>query len=106
MWTREWASVRLKITNETTAQEIVALVVEQISKITTTSTLSPSGQGGEPEEDCRDFCLVAVVGARERRLRDTFSLLNLQAPWNKGKLFVRHVNCISSAIQFGNEALV
>uniref|UniRef100_A0A915E415 Uncharacterized protein n=1 Tax=Ditylenchus dipsaci TaxID=166011 RepID=A0A915E415_9BILA len=37
MWTREWGICRLKVTNETTAQEIVALVVEQISKITTTS---------------------------------------------------------------------
>ncbi len=41
------------------------------------------------EEELNKFCLVAVIGARERCLRDDFAPLELQNPWAKGRLFVR-----------------
>uniref|UniRef100_A0A1I7YP53 Fibronectin type-III domain-containing protein n=1 Tax=Steinernema glaseri TaxID=37863 RepID=A0A1I7YP53_9BILA len=87
-------SVRLQVSPSTTSKEVVELVVEQISKIT--SSADP------PIE----FCLVVVIGARERRLRDDFPPLKLQNPWSKGKLFVRRRQCLLAAIQNGNEAAV
>ncbi|TMS36254.1 hypothetical protein L596_003463 [Steinernema carpocapsae] len=87
-------SVRLQVSSTTTSKEVVELVVEQISKITSSSD-SPL-----------DFCLVVVIGARERRLRDDFPPLKLQNPWSKGKLFVRRRQCLLAAIQNGNEAAV
>ncbi|KAK0396622.1 hypothetical protein QR680_001790 [Steinernema hermaphroditum] len=87
-------SVRLQVSPTTTSKEVVELVVEQISKITSSND-SPL-----------EFCLVVVIGARERRLRDDFPPLKLQNPWSKGKLFVRRRQCLLAAIQNGNEAAV
>ncbi len=44
-----------------------------------------------------NFCLVAVIGNRERCLRDDFKPLNLQYPWNKWRLFVRMKNVMLAA---------
>lgn len=40
--------------------------------------------------DFDEFCLVVVIGARERRLRDDFAILKLQSPWNSGEILVFH----------------
>ena len=47
----------------------------------------------------RNFCLVAVIGSRERCLRDDFKPLQLQNPWRKGKLFVRVKSDVLAAIE-------
>ena len=61
---------------------------------------SPSkGSNGHDASATDEFCLVVVVGARERRLRDDFPLMQLQKPWTQGKMFVRHTDCVLSAIQ-------
>ena len=41
------------------------------------------------EERLKEFCLVAVIGARARCPNDDYKILQLQNPWTKGKLFVR-----------------
>ena len=51
------------------------------------------------KEDLRNFCLVAVIGSRERCLRDDFRPLNLQNPWKSGKLFVRMKNDLLAAFE-------
>ena len=47
----------------------------------------------------KNFCLVAVIGSRERCLRDDFKPLNLQNPWRSGKLFVRMKNDVLAALE-------
>uniref|UniRef100_A0A8W8JC18 Ras-associating domain-containing protein n=3 Tax=Magallana TaxID=2171616 RepID=A0A8W8JC18_MAGGI len=48
------------------------------------------------------FCLVAVIGARERILRDDYQPLHLQNPWTKGRLYVRMKSNLLAAIQQGH----
>lgn len=50
-------------------------------------------------EEFKTFCLVAVIGARERCLRDDFHPLYLQNPWKKGRLFVRQKKDVLAAIE-------
>ena len=54
-------------------------------------------------EQLKNFCLVAVIGNRERCLRDDFKPLQLQNPWKRGKLFVRVKNDVLAALECTNE---
>lgn len=96
-------SVKLQITPKTTAKEVVALVVQQLNKAVQMKALPGPIYS---EQDWVDFCLVAVIGARERCLRDDFAPLQLQNPWAKGRLFVRRRDNLLAALEFGNEAKV
>ncbi len=51
------------------------------------------------KSELKNFCLVAVIGSRERCLRDDFRPLNLQNPWKSGKLFVRMKNDLLAAFE-------
>uniref|UniRef100_F1KYE3 Ankyrin repeat and fibronectin type-III domain-containing protein 1 n=1 Tax=Ascaris suum TaxID=6253 RepID=F1KYE3_ASCSU len=93
-------SVRLQIASTTTSREVVALVVEQLAKA------AAAGSEHAEEADAHEYCLTAVIGSRERRLRDDFPPLKLQSPWSKGRLFIRRRDCVLAAIQRGNEAVV
>ena len=89
-------SVRLHVTPRTCAREIVDLVVKQLNM----AVVLKGRQGPVYSADqLRTFCLVAVIGARERCLRDDFRPLQLQNPWKRGKLFVRRRTEILAAIQ-------
>jgi hypothetical protein len=70
----------------TTVQQVVQLVVRQLEKL-----VKQKKPDTKPltEEKLKEFCLVAVIGARERCLNDDYKILQLQNPWVKGKLFVR-----------------
>lgn len=96
-------SVKLHVTPKTTAKEVVVLVIRQLNK-----AVEMKGLKGPFYEDdeLSDFVLVAVIGARERCLRDDFPPLELQNPWCKGKLFIRRKNDLLAALEFGNEAKV
>uniref|UniRef100_A0AC34F365 Ras-associating domain-containing protein n=1 Tax=Panagrolaimus sp. ES5 TaxID=591445 RepID=A0AC34F365_9BILA len=94
-------AIRLSITQATTAREVVALVVEQINKLTLLSD-----DNYNKLSQLQDFCLVSVVGARERRLRDEFQPMRLLPPWTRGRLFVRRCDSATAAIRFGNETFV
>uniref|UniRef100_A0A914HA82 Ras-associating domain-containing protein n=1 Tax=Globodera rostochiensis TaxID=31243 RepID=A0A914HA82_GLORO len=96
-------SVRLRISGETCAGEVVQLVVRQLAKLN--SCRSPK-TSGLPSPDPGQFCLVSVVGVRERRLRDEFRVLLLPSPWDKGTLCVRCVHSLSAAIDLANESAV
>lgn len=91
--------VRLHVTSKTTAREVVNLVVRQLNKAVTMK-----GREGPVYSDHQllDFCLVAVIGARERILRDDYQPLQLQNPWTKGRLYVRLKNNLLAAIQQGH----
>lgn len=110
-------SLKLKCTQKTTAREVVNLVVKQLNmavvlkgKVTTsrygftnhlTYIFSQSFQDGPVygANQLDDFCLVCLVGTRERCLRDDFKPLDLQNPWKKGKLFVRFKHDLLAAIE-------
>lgn len=77
---------QLHVSPYTTVQEVVNLVVRQFEKL-----MREKNPKTEPlsEEKLKEYCLVAVIGARERCLRDDYKILQLQNPWTKGRLFVR-----------------
>lgn len=90
-------SLKLKCTKRTTARELVDLVVKQLNMaVVMKGKDDPKIYGANQLED---FCLVAVIGARERCLRDDFMPLDLQNPWKKGKLFVRFKHDLLAAIE-------
>lgn len=91
--------VRLHVTEKTTAREVVTLVVKQLNKAVTSKGKCGPIYG---EDELDKFCLVAVIGARERILRDDYHPLQLQNPWTKGKLYVRMKRNLLAAIQQGH----
>ncbi|XP_014667903.1 PREDICTED: ankyrin repeat and fibronectin type-III domain-containing protein 1-like [Priapulus caudatus] len=96
-------SIKLHVTPRTTAREVINLVVQQLNKTVLMKGLS------EPiytEENLGDFCLVAVIGSRERCMPDDYQPLQLQNPWTKGRLFVRLKTNLLAAIEHGNATAV
>ncbi|KAG5674408.1 hypothetical protein PVAND_004382 [Polypedilum vanderplanki] len=89
-------SLKLKCTQKTTAKDLVDLVVKQLNMAVVLKGKDGPIYGAD---QLNDFCLVAVIGARERCLRDDFRPLELQNPWKKGKLFVRFKHDLLSAIE-------
>lgn len=89
-------SVKLHVTERTSAREVVDLVVRQLNM-----AVVVKGKEGPvyTAEEFKTFCLVAVIGARERCLRDDFRPLHLQNPWKKGRLFVRQKKDVLAAIE-------
>lgn len=89
-------SVKLTVTRETTAREVIDLVIKQLNM----AVILKGRDGPIYENDMlKNFCLVAVIGSRERCLRDDFKPLNLQNPWKSGKLFVRMKNDVLAALE-------
>lgn len=94
-------SLKLHVTTETTSREVVDLVVKQLNM-----AVLLKGKEGPiyGEQDLREFCLVAIIGARERCLRDDFKPLQLQNPWRKGRLYVRRKMDVLAALEHNNHA--
>ncbi|XP_037909834.1 uncharacterized protein LOC119650787 isoform X3 [Hermetia illucens] len=92
-------SLKLHVTPKTTAREVVDLVVKQLNM-----AVVLKGKDGPiyTPDKLENFCLVAVIGARERCLRDDFKPLQLQNPWKKGKLYVRQKHDLLAAIEHSN----
>ncbi|KAL6961659.1 Ankyrin-repeat and fibronectin type III domain-containing 1 [Sarracenia purpurea var. burkii] len=87
---------KFQVNAKTTAREIVDLFIKQ-------TNMSVLLKGREAvvysEEDTGNFCLVSVIGARERCLRDDFKPVQLQSPWNSGRLYVRRKSNVLAAIE-------
>lgn len=92
-------SLKLHVTPKTTAREVVDLVVKQLNM-----AVVLKGKDGPiyAADKFDNFCLVAVIGARERCLRDDFRPLLLQNPWKKGRLYVRQKHDLLAAIEHSN----
>ena len=89
-------SVKLTVTKDTTAREVIDLVIKQLNM----AVILKGREGPVYENDkLKNFCLVAVIGSRERCLRDDFRPLNLQNPWKSGKLFVRMKHDVLAALE-------
>ncbi|KAG5309279.1 ANKF1 protein, partial [Pseudoatta argentina] len=93
-------SLKLHITPRTTAREVVDLVVKQLNM-----AVLLKGQKGPTytADELPNFCLVAVIGARERCLRDDFKPLQLQNPWKKGRLYVRQKQDVLAALEHSSK---
>ncbi|XP_041977983.1 uncharacterized protein LOC121732232 isoform X2 [Aricia agestis] len=89
-------SLKLHVTPRTSAREVIDLVVKQLNMAAVLK--GKNGPVYGPEK-LQDFCLVAVIGARERCLRDDFRPLQLQNPWRKGRLYVRLKHDVLAALQ-------
>lgn len=92
-------SLKLHVTPRTTAREVVDLVVKQLNMAVVLKGKDGPIYGAEQFDN---FCLVAVIGARERCLRDDFKPLQLQSPWKRGRLYVRQKNDLLAAIEHSN----
>nr|XP_029723314.1 uncharacterized protein LOC109423620 isoform X2 [Aedes albopictus] len=92
-------SLKLRVTQKTTAREVIDLVVKQLNM-----AVVLKGKDGPiyAADKLDNFCLVAVIGARERCLRDDFRPLQLQNPWKKGRLYVRQKHDLLAAIEHSN----
>lgn len=96
-------SVKLHITAQTTSRDVINLVVRHLNM----AVLNKGREGPVySDEDLDNFCLVAVIGSRERVLGDDYPPLRLQNPWLKGRLYVRMVNSVLAAIQQGQATAV
>ncbi|CAH1984687.1 unnamed protein product [Acanthoscelides obtectus] len=93
-------SLKLHVTPRTTAREVVDLVVKQLNM-----AVVLKGKEGPiyNTEKLKNFCLVAVIGARERCLRDDFKPLHLQNPWKKGRLYVRMKHDVLAALEHSSK---
>lgn len=94
-------SLKLHVTPKTSAREVIDLVVKQLNM-----AVVLKGKDGPiyTSDKLENFCLVAVIGARERCLRDDFKPLQLQNPWKKGRLYVRQKHDLLAAIEHSNRS--
>lgn len=92
-------SLKLHVTPKTSAREVINLVVKQLNMA---AVLKGNNGPIYTSEMLDNFCLVAVIGARERCLRDDFKPLQLQNPWKKGRLYVRQKHELLAAIEHSN----
>ena len=75
---------------------MIDLVIKQLNM----AVILKGRDGPVYENDkLKNFCLVTVIGSRERCLKDDFQPLNLQNPWRSGKLFVRMKNDVLAALE-------
>ena len=89
-------SVLINLSETTSSREVVDLVVKQLNMAV---IMKGKDTPIYDNDTLRNFCLVAVIGSRERCLRDDFKPLQLQNPWRKGKLFVRVKSDVLAAIE-------
>ncbi len=87
--------LRLHVTTQTTAREIIDLVVNQCNQ----SVLQTDAKLPCHQLDSKEFCLFAIFGNRGRCVPDNFRPLQLQNPWRKGRLYVRRVHDIVGDIK-------
>ncbi|XP_056593915.1 ankyrin repeat and fibronectin type-III domain-containing protein 1 isoform X1 [Triplophysa dalaica] len=109
-------SVKLRVTTETSAKEMVRLVVQEINTVCRhlqnathqcTCVGEPCGFPACVSEVCvygaeqlEHFGLVLLVEGRDKWLQDDFCPLSLQNPWTRGKLCVRFKEYSPLALQF------
>ncbi|TRY91303.1 hypothetical protein DNTS_028368, partial [Danionella cerebrum] len=79
-------SVKLRVTLETSAKEMVRLVVQEMNAVCVQLQKEVCVY---TTEQLHHFGLVLLLEGRERWLQDDFCPLALQNPWSRGKLCVR-----------------
>ncbi|XP_043082106.1 ankyrin repeat and fibronectin type-III domain-containing protein 1 [Puntigrus tetrazona] len=106
-------SVKLRVTPETSAKEMVRLVVQEINtvchhlqKAAQQCTCGPGEVCVYGSEQLEHFGLVLLVEGREKWLQDDFCPLTLQNPWTRGKLCVRFKEYSPLALQYSRATTV
>ncbi|XP_030626060.1 ankyrin repeat and fibronectin type-III domain-containing protein 1 [Chanos chanos] len=119
-------SVKLRVTLDTSAREMVQLVVQEINAVSRRLLggaqqcacadeqfhYSTQGCVCRPEvcvygpEQLEHFGLVLVIEGREKWLQDDFCPLRLQNPWTRGKLCVRIKEYSPLALQYSRATTV
>ncbi|XP_048029749.1 ankyrin repeat and fibronectin type-III domain-containing protein 1 isoform X3 [Megalobrama amblycephala] len=115
-------SVKLRVTPETSAKEMVRLVVQEINAVchhlqkAAQQCTCAADQCGYPScasevcvygsEQLEHFGLVLLVEGREKWLQDDFCPLTLQNPWTRGKLCVRFKEYSPLALQYSRATTV
>ncbi|XP_076270822.1 ankyrin repeat and fibronectin type III domain containing protein wide awake isoform X3 [Rhynchophorus ferrugineus] len=93
-------SLKVYVTPRTTAREVVNVVVRQLNM----AVILKGKKGPIYNRDMlKNFCLVAIIGARERCLRDDFKPLLLQNPWKLGRLYVRRKHDVLAALDHSSK---
>lgn len=80
-------SVRLCVTHNTTAEEVVSLVVQELNK----EVIKKHLDGPVYDElHMNNFCLVVCDGENQEKLiAGDFRLMTLQSPWCEGRYYVK-----------------
>ncbi|XP_017209464.1 ankyrin repeat and fibronectin type-III domain-containing protein 1 isoform X2 [Danio rerio] len=111
-------SVKLRVTPETCAAELVRLVVQEMNAVCrhlqkATHQCSCAADQCVPSDVCvysgeqlQHFGLVLLVEGREKWLQDDFCPLTLQNPWTRGKLCVRFKEYSPLALQYSRATTV
>lgn len=79
-------SVRLCVTQNTTAREVINLVIQELNKEVQNKNLDGPIYS---QKQFNSFCLVVCVGTREKLLQDESRLMSLQGLWRKGRFYVQ-----------------
>ncbi|XP_036390939.1 uncharacterized protein LOC118781877 [Megalops cyprinoides] len=98
-------SVKLRVTQRTSAREMVRLVVQEMNEVSRRLLRSPE-QFVYGQEQLEHFGLVLVLDDKEKWLQDDFRPLELQNPWLRGRLCVRVKEYSPLALQFSRATTV
>ncbi|XP_071617125.1 ankyrin repeat and fibronectin type-III domain-containing protein 1-like isoform X3 [Heliangelus exortis] len=93
-------SVKLHITSQTSAGEVVKLVVLEMNDVSR-GVLGGSGAFCYSEEQLEHFGLVFASDESERWLPDDFLPLSLQTTWPEGRFYVRIKETSPLVLQYG-----
>ncbi|KAG9349907.1 hypothetical protein JZ751_026260 [Albula glossodonta] len=98
-------SVKLRVTQRTSAREMVRLVVQEMNEVSRRLLGNPE-QFVYREEQLEHFGLVLVLEDKEKWLQDDFRPLELQNPWLRGRLCVRIKEYSPLALQFSRATTI
>ena len=87
--------VNFKINNNTTANDVIKYTLNAYD---VPFTKSSTNQRDESTNN-NLYCLVIVLGCRERVLKDNYCLFNLKDPWIHGRFYIRLVHDALAALK-------
>ena len=111
--TVQFKMVNFKINNNTTASDVIKYTLNaydiplENSKIQESSKKSPLYPSLNRDENNNNsnininstYCLVVVLGCRERVLKDNYCLFNLKDPWIHGRYYIRLIHDALAALK-------
>ncbi|RWS05372.1 hypothetical protein B4U79_01189, partial [Dinothrombium tinctorium] len=79
-------SVKIQVSRETTAKEVVELVIKQFNAIVKLKNLRAPIYDRDQWDN---FILVVAYDGEETLIPDDFNLMKLDEPWKKGRFYVK-----------------
>ena len=98
---QQFKMVNFKINSNTTSSDVIkhTLNAYDINPTTTTNKASFNRDEAACESIKSPYCLVIVLGCRERVLKDNYCLFNLKDPWIHGRFYIRLVHDALAALK-------